>query len=95
MSDTLDQAATPRGSRALRIAATTAITLLCLMTLSVIIAFVAHGKFSIPSAAMNPTLVVGDHLLASRMAWEGELERGDVAIFDLHYGKGEGTLYYD
>jgi signal peptidase I len=94
MSGTLDHTVTPRGSRALRIAGITALTLLCLTTLTVIVAFVAHGKFSIPSTSMNPTLYIGDQLLVSRMMWDGELERGDVAVFDLNYGKDGGLTYY-
>jgi signal peptidase I len=50
-------------------------------------AFVVQA-FYIPSASMEPTLHVGDHVLVSKLGYRfGDIHRGDVVVFD-----GNGTF---
>lgn len=40
--------------------------------------------FTIPGGTMIPTLVVGDHLFVNQLTyWFGDVERGDLAVFDF------------
>ena len=94
MSDTLDPTARPGGGRALRIAGISAIIVLCLTTLSTLVGWLAHMRFSIPSSSMNPTVYVGDYVLASRAIWDSDLERGDVAVFLTDRLTGGGSQVY-
>ncbi len=54
---------------------------------ALVVAFIAlrvfYGEaFRIPSAGMAPTLIAGDHVFASKMAYRiGDVERGDLVVF--------------
>lgn len=93
MSDTPSQPTTRRGSAG-RIAGITAIALLCLTTASLLAVWLAHMRFSTPTASMAPTLLVGDYLLASRAWWDPDVERGDVIVFDINLRSGQSPVHY-
>lgn len=41
-----------------------------------------YEPFNVPSASMIPSLMVGDHMFASKIAY-GEARRGDIVVFKL------------
>lgn len=82
MSDaTLDASGAKPISRVGKIAFVAFLTLVSLGTLTVMAPLLVLLKFSLPSASMQPTLQIGDHVLATHIAYDSNLERGDVVVF--------------
>ncbi len=52
-----------------------------MLAVIVVRAFVVT-PFAIPSGSMEDTLMVGDHILVTRLGDPGDLVRGDVIVFD-------------
>lgn len=57
------------------------LTLIGLATLSVLAPLFLMLRFSIPASSMNPALQIGDLLLASHIAYDSTIDRGDVVLF--------------
>lgn len=89
----LDRAAeTIAGSRVGRGLFIAFLTTISLATLAVIAPLFFFMRFSIPASSMNPTLYVGDLLLASHIAYDSDVQRGDIALFWV--GHGEERVIY-
>jgi signal peptidase I len=53
------------------------------LIIAVLIRAFVFQAFSIPSASMENTLLIGDRILVSKLSYRlGEVERGDVVVFD-------------
>ncbi|MGA3173642.1 MAG: signal peptidase I [Syntrophorhabdales bacterium] len=57
------------------------------LLIAALIAFFVRGfivqAFKIPSSSMEPTLLVGDHLLVNRLSYVTKVPFTDIVIFDL------------
>ena len=57
------------------------------LVIAAIIAFLVRGfvvqAFRIPSGSMEPTLLVGDHLLVNRMSYVVKVPFTDIVIFNV------------
>lgn len=69
-----------------------AMALIAACTLTVVGPLLFLMRFSIPAASMNPGLYIGDLLLASHVAYDSTLERGDVALFRAGEGAGRAIF---
>ena len=59
------------------------------IVISIILAFLINKvivfKIKLPSESMAPTLNIGDELFASRIYDPGDLERGDLVVFNFEH----------
>jgi len=58
-----------------------AIVILGTLEVIVLFAFVFVQPWVIPTGAMEPTLLIGDHVLTLRRNWMGAIHRGDLVAF--------------
>lgn len=71
----------PRPGRARRVGEWVGIVLVALLVAVLLRAFVVQ-TFYIPSASMEPTLMIGDRIIVSKLSYRlHEVHRGDVVVF--------------
>ncbi|MCL6422125.1 signal peptidase I [Brachybacterium sp. JHP9] len=80
-SETAGAALSPERARGRRLLALAALATVLLLVAALGVRTFVTAPFRVPSASMEPTLQVGDVLLADRTAG-GRAERGEIVVFD-------------
>ena len=90
---TRDQARTrPRRTRALPVWAETIVLLVLALLVSAVVKTFFVQMFFVPSGSMRPLFVDNDRILVQKISyWGGDVQRGDVVVFDDPGGQWLGT----
>ena len=90
---TRDQAPTrPRRTRALPVWAETIVLLVLALLVSAVVKTFFVQMFFVPSGSMRPLFVDDDRILVQKISyWGGDVQRGDVVVFEDPNGQWLGT----
>ncbi len=82
----------PRRNRALPVWAETIVLLVLALVVSAIVKTFFVQMFFVPSGSMRPLFVDDDRILVQKMSyWVGDVQRGDVVVFDDPGGRWLGA----
>ena len=83
----------PRARRSIPVWAETILLLVVALAVSAVVKTFFVQMFFVPSGSMRPLFVDDDRILVEKVSyWSGDVERGDVVVFDDPGGKWLGTV---
>src|SRR3954454_22693788 len=92
MSTRSGDAGRSRRRRALPVWAETIVLLVLALVVSEVVKTFLVQMFFVPSGSMRPLFVEDDRILVQKISyWSGDVQRGDVVVFDDPGGRWLGT----
>ena len=89
---TPDGDATPRKRRTVPVWVETILLLVLALVVSAIVKTFFVQMFFVPSGSMRPLFVDDDRIIVQKLSyWKGDVQRGDVVVFDDHAGRWLGA----